>query len=239
MVPLTRRSLLSGVAGLSTVLAGCGGVGDGSAGSTRTASRDDSPDGPMSGSATDPETHLVRVDTDRPPIWLVRADDDGDRPTASRRDRWRDSIIVDDASRADRISVADAVDRDPVESFFAATDFEAEAVYVEMGEVRECFRLDLCHVGWSSTGISTDYARRSRPYTEHCEADEWVIEARLIRIPDPIDADNVNSYSSSIGTGVCDRQRANAEGEGGADPSTPSGSPTRTETPTDGSGGEQ
>lgn len=239
MVPLTRRTLLSGVAGLSTALAGCGGVGDGSAGSTRTAPRDDSPDGPTSGSTTDPETHLVRVDTDRPPIWLVRSDDDGDRPTASRRDRWRDSIIVDGTSRADRIRVADSVARDPVESFLAATEFEAEAVYVEMGAVQECFRLDLCHVGWSSTEISTDYTRNSRPYTEHCETDEWVVEARLIRIPDPLDADDVNSYSSSIGTGVCDRQHAQSEGENGTEPSATSESPTRTETPTSDSGGEQ
>ncbi|SFP85005.1 hypothetical protein SAMN05216277_11041 [Halolamina pelagica] len=193
----------------------------------------------MSGSTTDPETHLVRVDTDRPPLWLVRSDDDGDRPTASRRDGWRDSIIVDDADRAGRISVADSVDRDAVESFFAATEFDAEAVYVEMGEVRACFRLDLCHLGWSSTGISTDYTRESRPYTDHCEADAWVIEARLIRIPDPLDADEVTSYSSSIGTGVCDRQHAASEGGDRTEPSPTDGSPTRTETPPTGSGGEQ
>ncbi|WP_154018439.1 hypothetical protein [Halolamina rubra] len=224
MVPTTRRSLLSGVAGVAAALAGCGG--DGAAGSTRTVPADgDGPSGPMSGSTTDPETHLVRIDTDRPPVWLTEPDDD-DRPTASRRDRWRDSIIVDDADRADRIRLADGVDAEPVESFLDATEFDAESVFVEMGDVRECFRLELCHVAWSATEISTDYSRRSRPYTAHCEVDEWVVEARFIRIPDPIDADEVTTYSSSIGTGTCDRSET---------ASTPS---THTATPSD-DGGEQ
>lgn len=232
MVPLTRRTLLSGAVGLTTALAGCSGLQDGADGSTRTAPRDDGPDGPVSGSTTDPETHLVRVSTERPPIWLAEADDG--QPTASQRTRWRDHIVVDDAARADRISVADAVASDQLESFLSATEFDAETVYIEMGEVRECFRLDLCQIGWSSTEISTDYSRRTRPYTAHCEVDESVIEARLIRIPDPLDADDVTSYSSSIGTGVCDRQHARADGEGGSEPSTPSESPTASD-----SGGEQ
>lgn len=240
MVPLTRRALLSGAVGLTTALTGCSGLQDGTGGSTRTAPHDDGPDGPVSGATTDPETLLVRVDTDRPPFWLARSDEENPgRPTASQRDRWRDHIIVDDTARADRISVADAVPRDQVESFFTATDFEAETVYIEMGNVRECFRLELCHIGWSSTGISTDYTRRTRPYTDHCTVDEWVIEARLIRIPDAIDADDVNSYSSSIGTGDCDPRHGRAEGEGGSDPSPSSENTTRTKTTPSDSGGAQ
>jgi hypothetical protein len=240
MVPPTRRALLHGAAGIATGLAGCGGLRDGSAESTHTAPRDGSDDGPGSGSVTDPETLLFRVDTDRPPVWLAEQDGDpGGRPTASVRDRWRDSIVVDDPTRADRIGVVDAVDRERVGSFFAATDFAAETVYVEMGMVEECFRLDLCHVGWTPTGISTEYTRRSRPYTERCAVDEWVVEARFIRIPDAVEADDVHSYSSSVGTGACDRRRGRAEGEGGAGAAPTGERSPRTETATADSGGDQ
>ena len=240
MVSPTRRTFLHGAAGLATALAGCSGLIDGSADSTRTAPRDGSSDAPASGSVTDPASLLLRVDTDRPPIWLARPDSEtGGRPTASERDRWREAIVVDDSARADRISVVDTVDREQVESFFAATDFAAETVYVEMGVVEECFRLDLCHISWTPTEISTDYTRRSRPYTERCEVDEWVIEARLIRVPDVIEADNVNSYSSSIGTGACDRPQERADVEGGTAPSSASASEPRIETETAAFGGDQ
>jgi hypothetical protein len=239
MVPPTRRALLYGVAGLATGLAGCSGLLDGATESTRTAPRDDTDSGPASGSETDPETLLLRVETDRPPLWLAEPNSDASgRPTARDRDRWRDSIVVDTPARADRISVVDAVDRDRVESFFAATDFAAETVYVEMGAVEDCFRLDLCHVSWTPTEIATDYTRRSRPYTERCAVDEWVSEARLIRIPDAMEADDVNSYSSSIGTGTCDRRRGRAEGESGADPVATENA-ARRETTTRDSGGDQ
>jgi hypothetical protein len=240
MVPPTRRTLLHGAAGLATALAGCSGLLDGSAESTRTAPHDGSDGGPASGSVTDPETLLLRVDTDRPPIWLAKSNREADgRPAASERDRWRESIVVDDTARADRLGVVETVDREQVESFFAATDFEVETVYVEMGAVEECFRLDLCHISWTPSEISTDYTRRTRPYTERCAADEWVVEARLIRIPDAIEADNVNGYSSSVGTGACDRRRGRAEGEAGADPASAREGNTPTETATTASGGSQ
>jgi hypothetical protein len=240
MVPPTRRALLHGAAGLTTALAGCSGLLDGSAESTRTAPRDGSDGGPESGSVTDPETLLLRVDTDRPPIWLAKSNDEADgRPTASERDRWRESIVIDDTTRADRLGVVESVDRERVESFLAATDFEVETVYIEMGAVEECFRLDLCHISWTPTEISTDYARRTRSYTERCEVDEFVVEARLIRIPDAVEADDVNGYSSSVGTGACDRRQGRAEGEAGTDPASASESSTRTETATTASGGSQ
>lgn len=240
MVPPTRRALLFGAAGLATTLAGCSGLLDGSAESSHTPPRDGNNGGPASGSVTDPETLLLRVATDRPPIWLATSNSEASgRPTASERDRWRDSIIVDDTARADRLSVVDTVDREQVESFLGATDFATETVYVEMGAVEECFRLDLCHISWTPTEISTDYTRRTRPYTERCEVDEWVTEARLIRIPDALEADNVNGYSSSIGTGACDRRRGRAEGEGGTDPSSDSESNARTGMTAIDSGGGQ
>jgi len=239
MVPLTRRTLLSSVAGVSAALAGCSGIGESDGGSTRTAPRDDSPDGPMSGSTTEPETLLLRMATDRPPIWLAEPGEDDGRPTVRQRNRWRNHVIVDEASRADLVTVAESADREAVDAFLAATEFDDETVYIEMGEVRECFRLELCHVGWSASEISTDYTRKTRPYTDHCEVDESVIEARLIRIPSPLDDNEVNGFSSSIGTGACDRHRTTVEGEGGASPTTPRENSTPTETPTADSGGEQ
>ncbi|MEF8843531.1 MAG: hypothetical protein V5A62_18220 [Haloarculaceae archaeon] len=240
MVPPTRRALLHGAAGLATGLAGCSGLLDDSAESTRTVPRDGSNGGPASGSVTDPETLLLRVATGRPPIWLATSNsEDSGRPTASERDRWRDSIVVDDTPRADRLSVVDTADREQVELFFGATDFATETIYVEMGAVEECFRLDLCHVSWTPTEISTDYTRQSRPYTERCAVDEWVIEARLIRIPDALEADDVNSYSSSIGTGACDRRQGRAEGEAGAASASDSESNARIGMTTIDSGGGQ
>jgi hypothetical protein len=161
---------------------------------------------------------LLRVDADRPPVWLARPDSDVDgRPTASEREHWREHIVVDDSARAERLSVADTVDHDRVQSFAAATDFGTETVYVEIGSVAECFRLTLCQISWTPTAISTDYVRLSRPYTERCTANEHVVEARLIRIPDAIAADNVNSYSSSVGTGACDQRRGRTETESGVE----------------------
>jgi hypothetical protein len=239
MVPPTRRALLQGAAGLTATLAGCSSLTDDSTEPTPTASEDTITDGPASGSATDPDVLLVRTNTDRPPMWLGDPESEGDgRPTPSERDRWRDSVIVDDSARADRISVADTVDSDRVESFLAETDFESETVYVEMGQVGECFRLELCQISWTPTEISTDYARRTRPYTERCDVDESVFEARLIRIPDAIEEDDVNTYSSSIGTGACGRRQARAEGESGSVSSSSGESTTRTGTTTD-SGGDQ
>ena len=178
------------------------------------------------------------MDANRPPIWLKNPDSEtSDRPTETERNRWRDSIIVDDSARADRISVAETVDRDRVESFLGETDFGTETIYIEMGQVEECFRLALCQVSWTPTELSTDYVRETRPYTERCEVDEWVVEARFIRIPDAIDADNVNGYSSSVGTGACDRRRRGAEGEGESDSASASERTTQTETLTD-SGGD-
>ena len=244
MVSLTRRTLLSGAVGLTAALAGCSGQRGSSAESTPTASQDDGPTGPVSGSETDPETLLVRTEAERPPIWTANPDG---RPTVSRHHRWRNHIVVDGSERAERISVADAVDGDRVASFLDATEFDAETVYIEMGQVAACFRLDLCRIGWSAGEISTDYARRSRPYTARCAVDESVVEARLIRIPAALDADDVNSYSSSIGTGECDPQRGRAAGDDtpGNDTAdddteaTASSDDAHTETPTTDTPGEQ
>jgi len=72
-------------------------------------------------------------------------------------------------------------------------------------------------VSWQSDSVDSDYTQRLRPYDEHCAADAHVFESRLIRLPVALDADAVNSYSSSIGgSGRCDPAgRGRAESSSG------------------------
>ena len=211
MVPSTRRALLHGACGLATVLAGCSGMFEGSDESTRTASENDGSAAPGTSSESDPEAVVTRVDADRQPVWLGN----GNRPTENRHSRGIESEVIDTASKSDRITVAEDVDRSLIRSFLDETDFETDTVYLQTVEVEECFRLQLCQVSWTTEGISTDYGRVSRPYDELCTAGNTVYAIWVIRIPDTLDADDINSYSSSIGGNSCDSQRVSAEGESG------------------------
>jgi len=235
---MNRRESLAVIASAAATLAGCGGFASNSSEASSETPAADEPvtDGPDSGSEADPDALLVRVDTDRPPLWLAASDsDDGGRPTPHDRRRYLESTVVDTESRADRLTVADGVDRQRVDSFLTGTDFGTETLYLQTVQVEECFRLDLCRIAWHADKVSTDYAQRVRPYDERCGVDEHVIEARLVRIPDALDADSVNAYSSSIGGGPCDRDGpdARAEEAGG------SGSSTPTEANTTATGGDQ
>jgi len=210
MVPFTRRSLLHSACGLATLFAGCSGLFEGGTGSTRTPTESDDAAGPKVGSVFDPDTVVARVDADRKPVWL---DDDG-RPTESRHRDRLESEIIDTAAKADRLGVAEAVDREPIESFLAETDFETESIYIQNVLIEECFRLSLCRIQWSPNSISTDYGRVSRPYDERCTAGETVYAVWFIRIPEALDADGVSSFSSSIGGSGCDGPQIGAESEG-------------------------
>jgi len=213
---MDRRESLALFAGAAATLAGCNGLAGSSSSSSDVAGDGERTvtDGPSSGTETDPETLLVRVDSDGQPVWHSDGDGDG-QPTPRRRERHLDSIVVDTDARADSLSTADGVDAEAVGSFPDATDFDAETVYVETIRVEECFRLDLCRISWQADEVSTDYSRRTRPYDERCGVDEWVFETRLIRIPDPLDADDVRGHSSSIGTGTCHRSRSGPVAEVG------------------------
>lgn len=217
---MNRRESLAVVAGAAATLAGCSGFASSSSESSETPAADGrEPEGPRSGSTGDPEMLRVRTATDRRPLWLADPDaEGGGRPTSSRRRREHDSTVVDTQSRADRLSLADAVDAERVDSFLSATDFETETLYLETIQVRACFELVLCKVSWQPDEVSTDYGRHGLPYDTRCRVDEHAFEARLIRLPERLDADEVNGYSSSVGGGGCGRDgpRAVAEADGGS-----------------------
>lgn len=223
MVPLTRRRLLQGtaglVAGVAAGLAGCNGL-DGRRESTTTATRAIDESGPGSGAdaTTDPAALRVRSADDRPPVWLTDPGDGDDRPTPGEHSRHLGSIVVDGPSRADRIALADVPAGERARSFLADTAFDRETVYVESFRVRECFRLDLCGISWGKASIETDYARTLRPYDERCAADAWAAESWLVRIPAALSGEDVNGHTTSVGSAACDGApgRGEAEGEGGS-----------------------
>ncbi|KAA9395892.1 hypothetical protein Har1130_15500 [Haloarcula sp. CBA1130] len=159
------------------------------------------------------------MEADRQPVWLA----DGDsRPTESTHSRRLESDIIDTAAKADRVTVAEDVDWSPIRTFLDETDFDTETVYLQNVMIEECFRLTLCQISWTTDNISTDYGRVSRPYDEPCAAGNKVYAVWFIRIPDTVKADDISSYSSSIGGNSCERQRVGVEGGSGGDsaPST-------------------
>lgn len=220
MVPLQRRTVLLGAAGLATALAGCNGFGGGSRETSRTGSPPDEmvDGGPLSGSTSEPPIHGLRTDGDRPPVWF----DDPDNPNDGRTmphpgNRFLDATVVDDVETGGHISVAERIDRAPIDEFLAETDFDRETVYLQRFLVRDCFEVELCHVWWAPTRIRTDYTTLLRPYDERCGVDEHVYEIRFIRLPVALDADRVRSFASSIGTGTCEGQSGEAEAVGRSD----------------------
>lgn len=245
MVPPTRRRVLQAAAGLALALPGCNELLDGTAESTRTPTANGAvAAGPYSGSDTDPALVALRTDEERPPIWLADPDEgDADRPTPDDMHRLIGGTVIDTRARADRISIADGSAAERARTFLAETDFDSQTIYLDTNRVEACFTLELCRIAWQPNHVETDYGRVLRPYDERCEADEQVYEARLIRIPEPLDSDNVNRYSSSTGSGACDREVPRPDDSEGSDAersslTTSSGSPTTT--PTDpASGGGQ
>lgn len=214
------------VTGVVAGLAGCSGFG-----SSSSESSDEVPGTSGPNTRTDPEAHLIRIDTDRPPVWLeATGGGDGGRPTRSDRNRHTDHHVIDSESRSDRLTVADGVDRDALDDFRNATSFDSETLYLETQQVEECFRLDLCQISWGKQEVTTDYGRLVRPYDERCAVDEYVFEARLIRIPDAIEADRVNSYGSGVGRGACGERRARGESMSGS-ATQPTATPESTDQP--------
>jgi hypothetical protein len=218
---MDRRESLAALAGAAAALAGCSGFGEagGESSATPAADRGSTGDGPGHGSTGDPESLLVRTPTEQPPLWLSDDQNEG-RPTPDERRHYHDSEVIDTVSLANNLELAETVDEGRVNEFLDGTDFQTETLYLETVQVEACFELMLCRIAWGPRKVSTDYGRRTLPWDEPCGADERVFEARLIRIPDSIAADDVNSFSSSVGGSPCGADGPRAEGSGGSDSGT-------------------
>jgi hypothetical protein len=201
----TRRSLLQAATALTAGLAGCGGFNSGSSSRSDTVAAGNAGP-PDSNSDTDPPQFLARAGIARPTVRLVDPDEEtakDDDP--DRRGPQESYAVIDSRETADRLTVADGVDTDgELESFLEATDFDTETLYLQTHAVQECFRLELCWVSWGPDEIRTDYARTLRPYDETCAAEDRAFESRLIRLPVALDADEVRSFGTTIGSGSCD-----------------------------------
>lgn len=201
----TRRKLLQAATALTAVLAGCNGF-SGSASHSETVAAGGA--APPDSSETEPPQLVARAGIEQAPIRLVDPDaetpeDDWDRPGPRVAHG-----IIDSREKADRLIIADGVetvDADDLASFVEETDFDSETLYLETDAIRECFQLELCWVSWQPNEIHTDYVRTLRSYDEACSVDARIFESRLIRLPVALDADSVNSFGSTIGSGRCER----------------------------------
>jgi len=214
---MNRRESLAAFAGVAAALAGCSGYGSATSESTPTRGAESGidTDAPGAGSATDPEMIHVRGATERAPLWLADPDGETERERRSHRERRRHSrTVVDTPARAERLRVADGVDADGLDSFLSETDLDSQTLYLESVEVRACFELTLCRIEWQPDEVSTDYARTQLPYDTRCGVDDHVFEARLVRIPASLSADEVRGYGSSIGTAGCARRNRAEAGSG-------------------------
>jgi hypothetical protein len=222
MTPPTRRRLLRTVAAAAVGTAGCGRLLGDESSSSRSVSERSGGTLPGGTTETDPDTVSLRGDTDGHPI---RLGDPSGTPAASarrgRRPTRSSHAVIDTRSRARRLTVADGVDADAVSSFRSATAFGSETLYLETKPVEACFRLRLCGISWTPTAVRTAYVRQRRPYDARCSADEDVFESRLVRIPDGLRRDDVDSYGSSTSErGRCDGDGPAGVGRPGPDAAT-------------------
>ena len=200
MPSLHRRRVLHGAVALLGALAGC---------SDAPTERDSAAvAGRPENTLYDPETVWLRSsERQRPLVWLPReetraGDSSGDEETPeSPPEDARHSAFVASRSDADRLWVADEEGADAVRRFVAETDFERQTLYVENNEVGACHAPELCSVAWSATEIDTEYARSFRDADVACCTDERDAVAAVIRIPDAIDPEEVNSHGSGWGRG--------------------------------------
>lgn len=219
MVPYTRRTLLHVAAAAVGSLAGCSRILSGSGQSATSASQNNGTAVPNGGAETDPAMFVHRSDSETVPIRFGDPDQEARDP--GRLDyplRHISTTVIDSQSRSQRLTVADSVDGTAFSSFVSETDFDSETLYLESNPVRECFELQLCRITWQPTEIRTDYVQKSRPYNEHCVANDRVVESRLFRIPAALSEESVNSYGSSVSGSYQCRMAgpAQAEGEGGS-----------------------
>lgn len=131
---------------------------------------------------------------------LAWVDGDDDERASERRVR---PIVIDSAERADTVQYADVDGADAVREFVAATAFDDASVFVDQRSVEACYRLEICGVRWSETDVDLAYSRVALPYDVPCEADAEAMEARFLRLPDPLDHESMSGVASNIDTGGC------------------------------------
>lgn len=220
----TRRQFLTVLTGLAGGLAGCAGQ---SGESSRSVSETNRPTVPDENAAVDPPM-IQRRSTTQQPIRLRAAqtqdggassDEETRDDESFRRLRRGTNEVIDTAAKAGRLVSNEDGDGDDSElsEFIAATDFEAETLYLEPRQIEQCYRLSLCYVSWQDDDIRTAYGRRLRPYDEQCAADQTVIETRLIRLPVALDADAISGLGTSVRSGRCGRSAETAENASAGD----------------------
>jgi hypothetical protein len=206
MVPRTRRHLLHLAAATVAGLAGCSQFTSGSGQSSSSATQTHGATDPPGTVLTDPPMVVLRSESDRPSIQLSSENEPTDTPPGDRQARRNSHGVIDSATQSQRLSLADGVDQESVSAFMRATNFDTETVFLESVSVEECYRLQLCRIGWQASEIRTDYTRILRPYDEACAVDTTVYESRLVRLPTPLDGDAVRSFQTSVtGSGRCNR----------------------------------
>lgn len=196
MVPFSRRRLLQSV-GIAAVasLAGCTGEEQRT---TKTAI-----ERPGSRPADDPPAHLlVRAPDEQPPVWLP---EEGATESTPTRNHARGFVASDAA--ADRLAYRDVHGVEAARQFVADTDFAAETLYFQTRLARECYRLELCSVTWSSTDIHTQFGSRLRDAETACETDERDAVSVLVRLPEALDPDRISGSGSGWSSAPCGRHR--------------------------------
>jgi hypothetical protein len=217
MVPHSRRDVLHVASAIAaTGLAGCSGVTN----TTDTPSPTEAVEGaPGSGGTPAGELPVFQLRaTAAVPIATGERETETDVVSGERRPPRQQRHEIIDSKRAastlrinERAGLTEAVERpgDALAAFLDETDFSAQTVVLESNAVADCFELRLCTVDWSDSSVETDYTRVLRAYDEPCATRRSAYESRLIRIPEALDGDAINSYSTGIGSsGRCHEQRA-------------------------------
>ena len=201
MNPRTRRQALHGAAALLAAFAGCSG--ESSHSSSHGPGREDYPENVE----LDPETYSLRNPTGEAAVRRASETttkdgengEDADDARLASHGYW----FVASPEDARDLAYADVDGAAEARRFVESTDFEAETIYVQQRSVGECYRLELCYVGWSGSEIRTDFGRLYRDADVACEVESEVAVATLIRIPDAIDPDGIRGFSSGMSSGGC------------------------------------
>ncbi|WP_202935131.1 hypothetical protein [Halorussus amylolyticus] len=160
---------------------------------------------------------MLRDSGEESPVVLPTDEDDSndettaESPPETRPESGRRSGFVATEGEAARVWFGDVDGADEARKFVANTDFDAETLYVETRPVGECQTLELCSVTWSDTDIDTQYGGGYRDADVSCDADARVSVSTLIRIPERIDPEHVNSHGSGWSSSGCRRERPREE----------------------------